>query len=389
MTSWCWFVLLFSVISALRIPMHRRVRPGRQLVGSSPLDNYKNVSTTQMQYYANITLGTPPQFLSVLFDTGSSYNYVPSAACDNTCSGEDRFDTSRSSTFKSLSTPLTLEYGKGTTYGTLSSDTFTFGDTLTATSVQFVLAHRMEDSSNALFEGLIVSCSQGFGFATLSDGVPTFMDMLKTQGVISKRVFSFYLSNSTFGKNEYDTESECIIGEVDTTHADGDLTYIPIYGTPGYWSVSLDSMSVGSSKLDLAYKVAILDTGSSLIVVPAADAYSLLDAMDAAGDCGVDDNGNLLCDCTTYQATDYPDWTFELGQHSFSLSPEDYFWQDSGLCLLLVQGSTMPIWILGDVFLRKYYTVHDMDQARIGIARATAGAVGLELLGTVVGLLFL
>lgn len=387
MVSWRCLILLLLVISAIRIPLHRRARPGRQLAGSSPLSNYVNVSTTQMQYYANITLGTPPQFISVLFDTGSSYTYIPSVACDNTCSGDDRFDTSKSSSFKSLNTPITLEYGKGTTYGTLSSDTFTFGETLTATSLQFILANRMDDSTHALFEGLIVSYSQGFGFAVLSDGVPTFVDMLKTQGVISHRVFSFYLSNASYAIDEYDTESECIIGEVDLSHADGDLTYIPIYGTPAYWSISLDSMSLGS-KLNLNIKVAILDTGSSLIVVPEEDAYSVLEAIDAAGDCGVNDNGFIICDCYKYPASSYPDWIFELGQHSFSLSPEDYFWQDSGQCLLLAQVSSMPMWIIGDVFLRKYFTVHDMDQARVGIALAKAAAAVLELLGAVLGLLF-
>jgi hypothetical protein len=109
-----------------------------------------------MQYYANISLGTPPQYLSVLFDTGSSYNYIPSVTCDSSCSGEDRYDGSKSTTFKSLDTVKTLTYGKGTTYGVMSSDTFTIGDLLTARDLQFVLSNRMEDKDGALSEGLMV-----------------------------------------------------------------------------------------------------------------------------------------------------------------------------------------------------------------------------------------
>jgi hypothetical protein len=157
MVSWCWLVLLLASISALRIPLQRRLRSGRLLASdNSPLNNYKNVTVRQLQYYANITIGTPPQYLSVLFDTGSSYNYIPSVTCDSSCSGEDRYDGSKSTTFKSLDTVKTLTYGKGTTYGVMSSDTFTIGDLLTARDLQFVLSSRMADSDSALFEGLMV-----------------------------------------------------------------------------------------------------------------------------------------------------------------------------------------------------------------------------------------
>ena len=391
MASWRLLFLLLSSISALRIPLQRRLRPSRRLISDSiPLNNYLNVTARQMQYYANISIGTPPQYLSVLLDTGSSYNYMPSATCDSSCSGADRYDSSKSSSFKSIGTVHTLTYGKGTVYGEFASDTFTIGDSLTAKNVQFVLSNRMEDSDDALFEGLIVRNSQGFGFAILSDGVPTFVDSLKAQGVISQRVFSFYLSNSSYYTNEYDTESECIIGEVDTSHASGDLTYIPIYGTPAFWSVAINSVYLGSTNLNIEYHVGILDTGTSLLVVPEKDAYAILDALDNAGNCGVTTSGMIGCDCTSYSVSDYPTMILSLGGHSFELSPEDYFWHQENGCLLLLQATTMHAWIIGDVFLRKYYTVFDMDMARVGIAEATSNGIELEMvLGTVLGLLLI
>ena len=375
-----WIVLL-TAISALRIPLRRLPRPGRRLAGgSSAMNNHMNVTSTQTAYYANISLGTPPQHLTVLFDTGSSYNYVPSVSCDSTCSGTGRFDSSSSSTYVSEGTTLTLQYGVGTTYGVLSTDTLQIADSLTAASASFVLSAQMEDSANDPFDGLVVRGTQGFAFSVLSDGVPTLVDSLKMQKVITDRVFAFYLSNATFGENSQDTESECFIGEVDTTHARGSLVYIPLkYAS--FWAVSLNSVTVGS-ELSLSTNTAIFDTGTSLLVVPESDAYSMLDAFQAAGQCITDSESELIvCDCSG----SYPAMVIQLGGHDFELTSEDYFYQEAGQCFLLVASiSELNLWVLGDVFLRKYYTVYDMDQERVGLAEATSQAHGLAPLSMLI-----
>uniref|UniRef100_A0A914D3Y7 Peptidase A1 domain-containing protein n=1 Tax=Acrobeloides nanus TaxID=290746 RepID=A0A914D3Y7_9BILA len=73
-------------------------------------------------YLANVTTGTPPQQFSIVPDTGSSnYWIIDANKCTNlACQGypdsgytKHRFDSTKSSTFKNLGTPFSIQYGSG------------------------------------------------------------------------------------------------------------------------------------------------------------------------------------------------------------------------------------------------------------------------------------
>lgn len=63
--------------------------------------------------------------------------------------------------------------------------------------------------------------------------------------------------------------------------------------------------------------------------------------------------------------------TFNLSGDIYVLGPEDYTMKAIfGYCISTLMGLDMPreIYILGDVFLRKYYSIYDLDNDRVGLA---------------------
>lgn len=321
------------------------------------VDNFMNA-----QYFSEIEIGTPPQKFKVVLDTGSSNLWVPSSECGSiSCYLHNKYDSSSSSTYQKNGTEFAIRYGSGSLSGFVSQDTLKIGD-IEIEDQHF--AEATEEPGLAFvfgqFDGIL-----GLGYDTISVNkmVPPFYNMVN-QKKLDEPVFAFYLGDT----NKEGDNSVATFGGVDKDHYKGELTTIPLR-REAYWEVDFHSIALGDNVAELDNTGAILDTGTSLIALPS----TLADLLNKEIGATKNFMGQYNVDCNKRDSL--PDLTFNLGGHNFSISAYDYTLEVSGNCMSAFMGMDFPepvgpLAIVGDAFLRKWYSVYDLGNSAVGIAEA-------------------
>ena len=129
------------------------------------------------------------------------------------------------------------------------------------------------------------------------------------------------------------------------------------------------SNRIYNSNLRLSAKTAILDSGTSLLALGKKDIIRIILIMNAFGNrCYFNVNKNLIFCFKNI----FPTINFYLCDKEFSLEPKNYILSETvGYFLKITSiNSDRPIAILGDVFLKKFYSYFDSDNHIIGIMKA-------------------
>ncbi|XP_011845781.1 PREDICTED: cathepsin E [Mandrillus leucophaeus] len=328
---------------------------------NEPLINYLD-----MEYFGTISIGSPPQNFTVIFDTGSSNLWVPSVYCTSpACKTHTRFQPSQSSTYSQPGQSFSIQYGTGSLSGIIGADQVSvegltvvgqqFGESVTEPGQTFV---------DAEFDGIL-----GLGYPSLAvGGVTPVFDNMMAQNLVDLPMFSVYMSSNPEGG----AGSELIFGGYDHSHFSGSLNWVPVT-KQGYWQIALDNIQVGGTVMFCSEGCqAIVDTGTSLITGPSDKIKQLQNAIGAAP---VD--GEYAVECANLNVM--PDVTFTINGVPYTLSPTAYTLLDfvdgmqfcsSGFQGLDIHPPAGPLWILGDVFIRQFYSVFDRGNNRVGLAPA-------------------
>ncbi|CAM5149350.1 unnamed protein product [Natator depressus] len=140
---------------------------------SEPLTNCMDMN----RVFGTVSISTPAQDFSVLFNTGSSNLWVPSVYCSSpACKDHNRFNPSDSSTYEATSEDVSIQYGTGSMTGILGYDTVQVGG-IVDTSQIFGLSETKPGSFlyYSPFDGILVLA---FPSSSSSGATPVFDNMM-------------------------------------------------------------------------------------------------------------------------------------------------------------------------------------------------------------------
>lgn len=323
----------------------------------------------ELVYHGTVTLGTPPQSFQVVFDTGSANFWVPSVKHSSpkelshvSLSHHHRYDSSKSTTYVKDGRPFEIIYGKGQAVrGALSRDVTGLGG-ITISDQTFGEAQEYAGDAfkSGKFGGIL-----GLAYPSLSNDTSTpVFDNMMTQGLVSEPVFSFYLNWNVSDPNG----GEVLFGGIDESRYQGTIHYVPVTER-AFWKLHMDSVKVRGNETFCAHGCdAVVDTGTSVIMGPSA-AIDKIHQLMGARFCLR--RKRYVLNCGTIP--ELPSIIFTFSGKDFVLEAKDYAIQISPgeqLCESGFEAMDNPAWVLGDVFLKRYYSTYDRGHNRVGFAEA-------------------
>jgi hypothetical protein len=259
-------------------------------------------------------------------------------------------------------TTFSVAYGTGSVSGVVGTDTLHFsGITVPLT---FGLGQNVSDDFSSYPMDGILALGRPETISSDSTGVnaPSLIDVLVSQKVISAKFFGLDIwRNADGGSNN----GEINFGSPDSSRYDGGLNYIgAISDSNGFWEIPASDAGVDGKSAGLTGRSAIIDSGTSFILMPQGDAAKLHALIPGSSENG--ETFTVPCDTTK-------NVQLSFGGTAYDISTKDYVGKavGGGACSSNIVGRQVfgaTQWLVGDVFLKNVYAGFDYDGQRVGLA---------------------
>ncbi|MBW0559148.1 hypothetical protein O181_098863, partial [Austropuccinia psidii MF-1] len=337
------------------------------------------------EYFASIAIGTPPQLLNVILDTGSSDLWLASSNCtiSSGCSTGlgPKFDPLKSSTSTTSNTQFSIKYGSGSATGKIYTDNITFaGFNISPQSFAVV------DTVTSELLSKDVSGLLGLGFQPLASSriMPLWQSLITNGSAynISFPGFSFALTRFINVTHPAEVEPGGLftLGTLNASLiAPGEaINFIGVpQGLQSYWLIPMDGIQVNGSPLDLSHQTTpnvAIDTGTTLIGGPADQVKQFYNHVLGSSPASGSYQGYYSYPCNSTVNV-----TLKFGGKNYNMTPDDFNlgpFGTNGRCLgsvfeLELSGASKSLisWVIGDSFLKNVLSVYRYFPPAVGFAK--------------------
>ncbi|KAI9801309.1 MAG: hypothetical protein M1833_002879 [Piccolia ochrophora] len=311
---------------------------------------------TDFSYFTTVQVGSSGTELLMLIDTGAANTWVMGSDCvTKACKAHTTFGKAKSSSHVDSGQQWTVTYGTGSVSGVIVKDTMSIAG--------FDIPMSFGSASNTTDDFLSYPMDGILGLGRTGSNelaVPTMMDVLARDKKLKTNVLGINLHRHSDGLRD----GQITIGDWDKSRFEGDLSWTDSVSEDGLWEIPLDGAGVGGKSAQFSGKSAIIDTGTSYILLPPKDARQLHAQFPKFNEKG--ETFELPCSSTEPVELTFSGVTYEV-------SPKDYLGKEvgEGMCKSNIFGhqtAGADQWLLGDSFLKNVYSVFDYDKDRIGFA---------------------
>ncbi|KZT08336.1 acid protease [Laetiporus sulphureus 93-53] len=360
------------LLTSRQVPRGEVARSRKRSLSAFGIPLAEEFNGTDLQWFGNISVGTPPQTIPVVFDTGSSTLEFASTECGAACANQIKFDPSLSSTYVGSNDTFEIAFATGGGVNPIVSDdeyvlwlragndTVTVGGIATPNVELYTIINQTAAFAPDPYSGIqgMSAIAQGFFAGLIEQGLPA--------------MFGMYLTPHTVGN------AELTLGGVDESKINGTIEWADKVVDPyGDWQLNSSRISVnGKTTLLLtSNRTIIFDSGTSNVYFSPdiANAIYALISPDIQPYTAEPGAYAISCDKIdelpaqidiTFTNIEGAAFNLTIPSSELNVGP---FTGDPSICQTMIN-ALEGLDLVGGSLLKHYYSAWDLTNQRIGFA---------------------